>query len=334
MLKLLPSFLIAILLLVACVSDGSESDSNTTLDEKNQLTANGSKTNDEQPPLGDSTPKVAAMLISRTFDNENFTVEEGIQTSIYGLKWNLTSNEVALSISEILLKEPLPFGFSIELTDPLEPCGDQSSATFSYNADGKNTLLYAQEEEPFHFYDCRTCIQGVKLQYKEGTYSDREVLDKLFPNLAFKIDAADSLGVADMVQLQPIYPYGDGFIEGVSTLTQFIQYGLFTNYGEEKESGQDLMEFEFEVDWKRAEQGKVVFRDVKVNTEGEREILTEMNWTWEIKGPGKIALFDQNGDRYDVMFTSKTFKEDDNQAPHIQFEWKGKTFTSMALWPC
>ena len=198
----------------------------------------------------------------------------------------------------------------------------------------QNTTLNSETEIPFSFYNCAHCLQGLKLQFKENTFTDRDIQDKLLPSLLFALEAADSLNVPEVAHLKPLHITGDGFIQDISSLTDFFLYGSFTYYGEETNEGQDIMEFEFEPDWWKVDQGKVLFRDVEVNSDGERKVLTEMNWTWEIKGPAKIALFDQNGDRYDVTFTSKIFDEDDTQSPHIQFEWKGKTFTSMAMNPC
>ncbi|MFK7906338.1 MAG: hypothetical protein AB8B69_14500, partial [Chitinophagales bacterium] len=285
------------------------------------------------PKTVENAQPIPALLVNMTFDNENATVTEGIQTSVYGLDWQLPALDTDLIISEIVLQEPLPFDFSMEFRQPLEPCGDEFSVVFNYVADGQSTVFTSPE--PFRFYNCPKCLEAVILKYKEGTYSDAEITNKIFPGLGFKMEAEEEeVTIPELVRLGPIHVYGDGFMKEISSLTNFIQYALFTNYDEEKESGQHLMEFEFEPDWSRVEQGKVVFRDIEVNEEGERQILSEMNWTWEIKGAGKIALFDENGDRYDVLFTSKTFVEDDSQIPHIQFEWKGKTFTSEALSSC
>ncbi len=320
-------------LLVSCVGESSENSSETN---KNALTPPSKiKTAIDLPKTVENATSTPALLISRTFDEENFTLEEGVLTVVYALEWKLLGEEVDLGISAIVLKKAMPFDFTMTWTDPLDPCEDfdTSTAIFRYVADGQNTAL-SLPDEPFRFFDCAKCLQRIKLQYKEGTYSDAEVANKLFPNLNFKIESADSVEVPDLVHLAPIHVTGDSFIEGVSRLTQFMQSGLFTHYGEEKESGQGVMEFDFEVDWKRAEQGKVIFRDIQVDAEGERKILTEMNWAWEIKGPGKIALFDQNGDRYDVLFTSTSFSEDIHEQSHIQFEWKGKKFVSQGLSPC
>lgn len=319
-------------LLVSCVGESSENSSETN---KNALTPPSKvKTAIDLPKTVENASSTPALLISRTFDEENFTLEEGVLTAVYALEWKLVGEEVDLGISAIVLKEAMPFDFTMTWIDPLEACEDfdVSTATFSYVADGQNTVL-SLPDEPFRFFDCAKCLQKVKLEYKEGTYSDSEVANKLFPNLNFKIESADSVKVPEMVHLSPMHVTGDSFIEGVSSLTQFMQNGLFTHYGAEK-GGQNLMEFDFEIDWKRAEQGKVVFRNVEVNSEGERKALTEMDWTWEIKGLGKIALFDQNGDRYDVLFTSTSFAEDIQQQSYIQFEWKGKKFVSQGLLPC
>ncbi|MEZ4885889.1 MAG: hypothetical protein R3E32_14240 [Chitinophagales bacterium] len=332
MFRFFSCFLIAFSL-VACMSDSNDTTATSDAETAKQLAITNTETTTDQPITPESAQPVAAMLINMTFDAENFTVKEGLQTSIYGLEWQLAvAEDTNLSISEIVLKEALPFDFSMELTDPLEPCGDQVAVKFSYTANGNATELTSSE--PFIFYDCATCIQGLKLQYKEGTYSDQEIINELFPSLVFKLGTTeDKVVIPDMVRLEPIHFYGDAFIEGVTSLTHFMQYGLFTSYDKETESGQFLMEFEFDVDWQRVEQGKVEFREVQANIDGEREVLTKMNWTWEIKG-SKVALFDQNGDRYDVIFTSKIFKEDDTQTPRIQFKWKGKTFTSEPLSPC
>ena len=316
--------------LVSCSGESTETPSETN---KNSLTTPPSKTNTDLPKTVEIASPTPALLVSRTFDEENYTVSNDSLTTIYALEWELIGGDVELGISEIALKEALPFDFTIEWMDPLVPCEYENSAKFSYSATGQNTILDAPDE-PFRFYDCSKCLQRIKLQYKEGTYSDDDVAQKLFPNLHFKIESADSVATPEMVRLAPIYVTGDGFIDGVSQLTQFIQSGLFTNYGAETSGGQNLMEFDFEVDWKRTEQGKVTFRDVQVDEEGERQVQTEMNWTWEIKSPSKVALFDQNGDRYDVVFTSTTFVDDVHQNPHIQFEWKGRKFVSQGLLPC
>lgn len=335
MLKIFPCLLMC-LLLFACVSDSSEqaAEEDAKIAEQNKLTAEGSKNATDLPKTVENAEAVEALIISRTFDAENSTVTEGIQTQVYGLGWNFGGEDDFVEVTEILLKEPLPFDFSITMTDPLEPCGDQMAATFSYVANNDNVLLTSSDSELFRFYDCKKCIQGLRLQFAEDTYTDKEITNKLLPSLAFRLEGAEGFQVPETIQLSPIHFTGDGFITDVSSLTDFIQYGLFTNYNKETKEAQQLMEFDFDVEWKRVEQGKVVFRDIEVSPEGERTVLTEMDWTWEIKGPAKIALFDQNGDRYDVLFTSKIFKEDDNQIPHIQFKWKGKTFTSMAMWPC
>ncbi len=331
MLRIFPCLLMT-LLLFACVSDSSETAAteDAKIAEQNKLTTEGSKNTTDQPKTVENAEAIEGLIISRTFDAENFTVTEGVQTHVYGLEWRLVGADEFIKITEILLQEPLPFDFSIEMTDPLEPCGDQTATTFSYTANNENVVLTSSEAFPF--YDCTKCIQGLKLQFEEGTYTDREIIDKLFPSLTFRLEATDSLQVPEMVRLEPIHFTGDGFWAD-ATLVQFIQYGLFTNYEEETKEGQHLMEFDFEPEWWRVEQGKVVFRDIEVSPDGERTVLSEMNWTWEIKGEN-IALFDQNGDRYDVLFTSKIFEEDDTQTPHIQFKWKGKTFTSMAMSPC
>lgn len=333
MLKIFPCLLICFFLF-ACVSDSSEqaAEEDAKIAEQNKLTIDGAKNTTDQPRTVENAETVEALVISRTFDAENFVVSEGVQTQVYGLEWDFGAEDEFIKITEILLKESLPFDFSIVMTDPLEPCGDQMSVTFTYTATNDNVLLTSSDSFPF--YDCKKCIQGLKLQFAEDTYTDKEITNKLLPSLAFRLEAAESLQIPEIVRLSPIHFTGDGFITDVSSLTDFIQYGLFTTYNEETKEAQHLMEFDFETEWQRAEQGKVVFRDIEVSPEGERTVLTEMDWTWEIKGPAKIALFDQNGDRYDVLFTSKIFKEDDNQIPHIQFEWKGKTFTSMAMWPC
>ncbi|MFK7905620.1 MAG: hypothetical protein AB8B69_10870, partial [Chitinophagales bacterium] len=167
MLKILPSFLVALFFLVACVSDSED----TSTEEKNQLTIkSSSKVAIDLPKTVENAQPIPALLVNMTFDNENATVTEGIQTSVYGLDWQLPALDTDLIINEIVLQEPLPFDFSMEFRQPLEPCGDEFSVVFNYVADGQSTVFTSPE--PFRFYNCPKCLEAVILKYKEGTYSD------------------------------------------------------------------------------------------------------------------------------------------------------------------
>ena len=131
------SCLLVTLLLVACVSDNNEkaAEEDAKIAEQHKLTTNGSKKDSiNSSNFNEAIRPVEALIISRIFDSENFTVTEGIQTQVYGLKWNLAEEDAFIQMPNIMLQEPMPFDFSIEMTDPLEPCGDQMLAVFSYSA--------------------------------------------------------------------------------------------------------------------------------------------------------------------------------------------------------
>ncbi len=325
--------LIALLLLVlfiGCKQNQSPSTSPKSLLPPNKVnTDTGTTTSVVPKPTPLPVVKVKAIIMAMT-DDKRVQTDSSFAAS-YGVYWEAANNDsLSVKLSNIYLNKALPLSFNLRLTSPLYVCGNANETNYIFTANKAKSI--ASSKNKFNFNNCIDCLFRLRIS---GDAALADNIATITEQLRFEFvftqkngETLPSIRREVWQFINPTFTPNQSLLPQVS-LSEFISYGRFAH----SIASGDVLLLKFKVSPNDITKGTLLYSEDFDAYSNNTKKSHEKTWHWEFISHNTLRIKDDNGQVEEIPIHIE-YDPDNNDVPYMFFDFQGKQFQSVDMWPC